>query len=202
MNDLEIRSDWPGGSLELRQSRESGAAEFVMNFPYGLDNMATISDRGQVRKEYFVSRAFRYAIENKARDISVLRGHDFNQTLGSRSAGNAKFDDTVAGFEVILELPATVEQTIAQQQFVLEFRQHLLRGVSPGFRIPPAGTVRDAVKLIPEPGNPGILIREIREAVLSEVSAVARPAYGKTGLAQRSEGLEIPDTDLEHYRWL
>ena len=142
MNDLEIRSDWPGGSLELRQSQESGAAEFVMNFPYGLDNVATISDRGRVRKEYFVSRAFRYAIENRDRDISVLKGHDFNQILGSKTAGNARFDDTVKGFEVVLELPVTAEQTLAQRQFILEFRQHLLRGISPGFRIPPRTAVR------------------------------------------------------------
>ena len=201
MNDLEIRSDWPGGSLELRQSRESGAAEFVLNFPYGLANMATISDRGQVRKEYFVSRAFRYAVENAERDISILKGHDFNQILGSKRAGNAKFDDTVKGFETVLELPPTVEQTIAQQQFVLEFRQHLLRGISPGFRIPPAGTVRDAVRLIPERGNPGVMIREIHEAVLHEVSAVARPSYGQTVIAQRSESLSAPE-DLELYRWL
>ena len=61
--------------------------------------------------------------------------------------------------------------------------------------------VRNAVREIPEPGNTSVYMREIREAVLLEVSAVARPAYGKTGIAQRDDGLYITDNE-DLYRWL
>ena len=53
----------------------------------------------------------------------------------------------------------------------------LIRGISPGFRVPPKSAVPDAEKLIPEPGNPSVMIRSLSALVLNELSLVTRPAY-------------------------
>ena len=53
----------------------------------------------------------------------------------------------------------------------------LIRGVSPGFRVPPASAVANAEELVDEPGNPDVQIRQINQAVLYELSLVTRPAY-------------------------
>ena len=58
---------------------------------------------------------------------------------------------------------------------------------SPGFRVPPQSAVPNAEELIPEPGNPGVQIRVIRQAVLYELSLVTRPAYPETIVDLRAE---------------
>ena len=183
---------WPLATLELRQQGDDGSAEVAFNFPYGDGNMAVISDRGTVRKESFTARAFAFAVNDESRAIAVLRGHDPNAVLGMRTAetaGQVRFEDTVESLRGFLSLPRLVEQTFHQEQFLRELRQGLVRGISPGFRVPPAGTVPNAVKLVPEPGNPAVMIRQINQAVLHEVSFVSRPAYSQTTVDTRAEGL-------------
>ena len=185
------------GEIEIRQI--GGRPTVSMAFPYG--RMATIADRGTVRKERFSSRAFRYAVDDPDREITVLRGHNFSDALGSKHAGNATFKDGARALEVELILPLEAEQTIAQVDTLKQIQQGLVRGISPGFRVPPTSTVPDAVSVIPEPGNPGVMIREVHEALLVEMSLVVRPAYSETTVAIRSD--HQPDADhLELYRWL
>ena len=119
-------------------------------------------------------------------------GHQLNQTLASRSAGSLTIQDTAEAvlFEATLPLPAL--QTTWQRDFVLSHEQQLIRGISPGFTVPPLGTVPNAERLIPEAGNPGVNIRSIRQAVLFEMSAVTRPAYGETVLESREESHRAP----------
>ena len=50
-------------------------------------------------------------------------------------------------------------------------------GLSPGFRVPPKGVVPNAESLRPEPGNPSVMIRQINDAVLREMSVVTSGAY-------------------------
>ena len=59
-------------------------------------------------------------------------------------------------------------------------------GVSPGFRIPPPSVVQGAEVLKPEPGNPSVMVRHIRAAVLYELSIVTRPAYADTEVELRA----------------
>ena len=90
----------------------------------------------------------------------------------------------------------------------------LIRGVSPGFRVPPKSVVPDAESFIPEPGNPGVQIRSIRQAVLYELSLVTRPAYVGSEVTLRDDdpllslfptesapAAVVPD-DSRFYRWL
>ena len=60
------------------------------------------------------------------------------------------------------------------------------RYISPGFMVPPRDILPDAEGLEPEPGNPAVQVRVIRQAVLTELSIVTRPAYSDTGVDVRA----------------
>ena len=53
--------------------------------------------------------------------------------------------------------------------------------------MPPTNVVPGAEVDIPEPGNPSVSIRVIRQAVLYELSIVSRPAYASTAVDLRAE---------------
>ena len=183
--DFETRGIYPV-ELELR----AGGRVIAGAFPYR--SMATIASRGRVRKESFSPRAFRYAVEDPAREINLLSGHDFDKPLASKRNGTLELVDTDTGLIFTAQLPPEGEWTTWQRDAVLSIRNGLFRGISPGFQVPPVSAVRKAEELIPEPGNPGVQIRQIHEAVLIEMSTVTRPAYTETTLDVRSEELAVP----------
>ena len=88
--------------------------------------------------------------------------------------------------------PPEGEQPSYMRDFLLEMRAGLVGGISPGFNVPPAAVVPGAETLMPEPGNPGVSIRNIAQAVLFELSGVTRPAYTSTELDLRASGLYAP----------
>lgn len=186
-------------TLEVRQRGRS----LVGSFPYGVT--ATRADRGRVRKERFSARAFRYAIEDEARDISLLVGHDFGQPLASRSVGSLSLSETAAGVEFTAALPPPNRQPSWMVDTVRSIEAGLIQGVSPGFKVPPLDVVPDAETFEPEPGNPGVEIRVIHQAVLFELSLVTRPAYAGTAVevrAKEREQTEKPVKDFSLYRLL
>ena len=169
-----MMSDYPifeAAELEIRQSGRSRVLHG--SFRYG--SLATIRDRGRVRKERFEPRAFRFAIENEARQIDILVGHDFGKPIASRKAGTLEIADSADAVDFEARLPddppswaIDMEKSVAAG---------LMVGLSPGFTVPPASAVPDAERLEDEPGNPGVQIRVIREAVLREFSVVTAAAY-------------------------
>ena len=171
------------GELEIRQ--RGGGRVLSGRFPYR--SMATISDRGRTRKETFSPRAFRYAVEDSQREISVLAGHDFNRPLGSKLQGSATFTDSADALTFEVVLPDEGRQPSWVRDTVLAVDAGLVRGISPGFIVPPAGVVPGAQRLIPEPGNPGVDIRVIEAAVLREMSLVTRPAYHDASAELRAD---------------
>ena len=82
-------------------------------------------------------------------------------------------------------LPDDVDQPSWVRDAVLAVRGGQLRGVSPGFQV----TSKGAERLIPEPGNPAVLIREITDATIYEYSLVSRPAYSGTTLDARQDAV-------------
>ena len=180
--------------LELRE----GGRSISGRFPYG--SMATVASRGRVRKERFSPGAFRFAIEDPAREINLLSGHDFDKPLASKRAGTLEMVDERTGVIFNATLPVEGEQPTWMRDAVLSIKNGLFRGISPGFQVPPASAVRKAEELLPEPGNPAVQIRQIHEAVLIEMSTVTRPAYQETALDVRSEEeLVVP---RKVYWWL
>ena len=174
------------GSLELRQ--EGGRPAIHGVFPYGQE--AVVSDRGRQRKERIAAHAFRFSVEDLTRDIHLLRGHSFDKPLASRRNGTLELEDRDDALEFVAALPDTALPAYMEETLRM-IEADLLNGISPGFRVPPASALAAGAvpeELIPEPGNPGVSIRQINEAVLYELSLVTRPAYQETTLDMRSEG--------------
>ena len=188
--------------LEYRQR----GRHLIGSFPYRA--VATVSDRGRTRKETISPRAFRFAVESDSHDIDLLRGHSFDSPLASKLAGSLVLVDSDAGLDFDAELPPERSWPSWMQDSVLAVRSGLIKGISPGFRVPPASAVANAEELIPERGNPGVLIRQVNEAVLYEMSLVTRASYKETTIDIRHDD---PENDLSimdrpnlerFYRWL
>ena len=199
--DLETRLAWPV-DLEIRQSGRQLSGTFFY------DRTATMRDRGRVRKERISPNAFEYAVNDPDRDITLLLGHDFNSPLATKLAGSLELESTPAALRFAATLPDEAAQTIAQVDAVKQVQQGLVRGLSPGFRVPPKTAVSNAERLEDEVGNPGVQIRVIEAAVLFELSLVSRPAYQDTEIDVRHEDIQ-PDSNapraypgLRVLRWL
>lgn len=186
---METRSIFPV-ELELETRRGGGFSAFFGSFPYR--SRATVRDRGRVRKEEFVEGAFAFALNDKTRDIHLLSGHDYGKPLASRNAGSLELTDGPDALQFRATLPPDEARPTWMEDAVKATAAGLTVGVSPGFRVPPKSVVPGAEELIPEPGNPGVSIRRIREAVLFELSLVTRPAYGDSAADVRSAG-EVAD---------
>ena len=179
-----MMSDYPvfeAAELEIRQSGRGRVLHG--SFRYG--STATIRDRGRVRKETFEPRAFRNAIEDEARQIDVLVGHDYGKPIASRKAGTLQIADGEDGVTFEAQLPDDPPSWITDAERAVA--AGLMVGLSPGFTVPPASAVPDAERLEPEPGNPGVQIRVIREAVLREFSVVTSAAYTDATVDLRAE---------------
>ena len=190
--------------LEVRQR---GDREVLSgSFPYG--RTATRADRGRVRKELFRPGALNWRLQqwealqeemaealqsaiDRARiealedaiergNIHILSGHRFDKPLGDLKAGTARIWDDRAGVHFEVDLPAEVDRPSWVDDTVRGIRSGLTTGVSPGYRIPPRSAVAEPVRLVPEPGNPDVMIREIRQANLYELAVVTRPHYAGT----------------------
>lgn len=179
--DDEARSVYPV-EVEIRQ--RGGRRTMSGRFPYG--RTATIRATGRVRKETFNPRAFRFAVEEEEREVNLLYGHDYNRPLASKLRGSLVLTDTDDALLFEADLPRDSEQPSWMRDAVLAVQAGLIGGLSPGFRVPPAAAVPGAERLVPEPGNPDVQIREISEALLFEMSLVSRPAYTETELDLRA----------------
>lgn len=200
------------------------------SFPYNRE--AVVSDRGRVRKERFRSGAFGWQIrafaelqkemaqvikssfdkarvevlreELARRNVDLLRGHDFDRPLASMIGGGLKVEDSRDALRFEADLPENPPSWVEDTKKAVE--AGLIRGVSPGFRVPPASAVANAEEFIDEPGNPGVQIRQINQAVLYELSLVTRPAYSASEVDVRSDFApgEVPAArdDWEAARWL
>ena len=197
MTAIEQRAVWPVEDLEIRQ--RDGGRTLSGRFPYR--SRATVRDRGRVRKESFASRAFAFAVEDEAREIHLLSGHSFDRPLASKRAGTLTLEDRNDALVFTADLPDEAAQPSWMRDTVMAMRAGLIGGISPGFAVPPASVVPGAERLIPEPGNPGVQIREISQAVLHELSLVTRPAYPETEIDLRAESL-VPRQARRLPRWL
>ena len=206
--------------------------------------MATISDRGRVRKETIRGRAFGWQLrefakvqaelnatlaelldeaaegrsadddlelrqvnepervsalrqELERRNDHILSGHSFDRPLGSLLAGNARVTDGDDAVRFEVDLPDEARQPSWVRDAVLAIEGGLAVGISPGFRVPPANVIPNAEALEPEPGNPGVSVRVINQAVLIELSVVTRPAYAETAVDVRADEIELKGLHFE-----
>ena len=221
--ELEQRAIYDG-VLEIRAKGTSGSRTIYGTFPY--NKLATLRNRGKVRKEMLMSHAFRWSVDQierikkeinnllqstithvekerilealqqelQRRNIHILSGHSFDKVLGSALLGAAFFDDE-ENFSFEVPLPEESKMPTYMQDTVKQIEAGLLGGISPGFLPVPKEVKPDAETLEPEPGNPSVYVRKIKEAVLVEMSLVTRPAYSETSLNVRAEDFIQEDWD-------
>ena len=184
------------GSIEVRR-RGGGGRTLTGSFPYS--KLAVRADSGRVRKERFCCSRLLFRPQGETRGPSTL-GPRVLQASGLRRAGSLRLSDSAKALSFEATIPATAEQPTWIRDTVMALDAGLVGGISPGFRVPP---INGAEVLIPEPGNEGVMIREIREAVLFELSLVTRPAYGDTTVSRREAEAVYPEPDPEEEeRWL
>ncbi|CAM3376675.1 hypothetical protein SAMN04488021_106123 [Paracoccus aminovorans] len=155
------------GALELRS--EGGATRLRAMFPYGAE-----TELAAGRYEVIAARAFAGRIE-WGEDIHLLAGHDFNRPLASRAAGTLQLRDT----DSALQIEATIDgQTSWPRDFLAAHASGLIRGLSPGFRVPRGGERIER--------RAAGTLRTVTAADLFEVSAVTRPAYSQAQIEARA----------------
>ena len=165
------------GHLEVR-ARGSGRV-LSGRFPYG--RTATVRAGGRVRKERFAPGALAWQVV----EFEKL------QAQAAKAVGkavDAALEDALERRNTFLLVGHSYDRSLADMSWVrdavLAVEAGQLRGISPGFQVPAA---KGGERLIPEPGNPGVMIREITDAVAFEYSLVARPAYSGTDVDARAE---------------
>ena len=202
-------SDFPifDGSFEIR-ARGSGRV-LSGRFPY--NRTATVRSSGRARKERFKSGSLRWQVrefdkvqaelgamvegtadkvqrelledELERRNTFMLVGHSYDRAIADMRSGTLTVKHTAAAVEIEAALPDGDKMPSWVRDAVLAVEGGQLRGISPGFQVPAKGGER----LVPEPGNPGVMIREIEDAVAFEYSLVARPAYSGTDVDARAD---------------
>ena len=195
------------GALEIR-ARGSGRV-LSGRFPYG--RTATVRSTGRARKERFAPGSMQWQTrefervqselaamvkdtadtvrlelledELEKRNTFLLVGHSYDRNLADMISGTLAVKHTAKAVELEAALPDPDKMPSWVRDAVLAVEAGQLRGISPGFTVPAKG----AERLIPEPGNPGVMIREITDAVAFEYSLVARPAYSGTDVDARAD---------------
>lgn len=166
----------PAYALQGLEVREKGKSPVIRGlFPYR--ELAVMADRGKVRKETIEPEAFSFSIKAPEREINLLVGHSFDKPVASKLNGTLEFNDTEEFLEFFAMIPPGLERATHITDLLIMLAQGLIKGISPGFRVPPKDVVPDAESLIPEPGNPSVFIRVLRQLLLYELSLVTRPAY-------------------------
>ena len=206
--------------LEVR-ARGGGPGSLFGSFKYSTGpgrGMATVKDRGKVRKERIAGDAFGWQLDQfselqkemaqviedavdearlevlrqelERRNVHVLSGHSYDKPLGSLKSG-AKIISTKKSLEFEVDLPAEADRPSYMRDTVRMIRAGLAGGVSPGFRVPPKSAVADAETFEDEPRT-GVKVRVINAAVLHELSIVTRPAYTETEIDVRAFDIARP----------
>ncbi len=174
--------------LEVR-AESDGTRVITGSFPY--NSLATLSDGGRnggrPRKERFKSHAFRHSVQSEEQDVALLFGHDFDKILASQKSESLTLTDTPEALTFEARVSPEVADTSHGKDALALIGAGLAVGISPGFRIPPQRTVPDAVEMTEEDPSEGLaIIRNIHQAILYELSIVARPAYDDSQLEARS----------------
>ena len=200
------------GTLELRASGRRLGGRFPYSQKSG-DRMATIGNRGRVRKERIGPDAFGWQIREfqklqdelaqvidgavdearvqvlrqaiERRNIHVLAGHSYDRPMGDMLRSGARVTSTREALEFEIELPDESNQPSYMRDTVAMIRSGLIGGISPGFRVPPRAVVPNGERLEAEPGNAAVQVRVIENAILYELSIVTRPVYSETEIDVR-----------------
>lgn len=204
--------------LEIRQGPGENP---VLSATFPLNKTATISSTGRVRKEKFSSGSMSWQVREfqklqaemsqvlargiddfmgkrrfdelddalNKRNSHLLVGHDFNRPIADMRTGNLHIEHTPDTVYLRADLPLVEDQPSWVVDAVKGVRGGQMNSVSPGFNVTNKGSSR----LVPEDGNPGVMIRQIEDSTVYEYSIVSRPTYPGTTIDTRDDDpLVIP----------
>ena len=138
---METRAIYEVSNLEVRQ--QGGRPRIFGAFPY--NGLAIISATGTVRKESVLSGAFDYTLADPDQEVNLLFGHSFDKPLASRLGGSLVLKDTEDFLTFIATIPEGAERATHVTDALVMLASGLIKGISPGFRVPPASTVPNAL---------------------------------------------------------
>ena len=184
-------------ALEVRR-KSDGSFRVSGRFPY--QKTTTLSDGGRnggrPRKEKFAPLAFSFRVEKPDEEIYLLSGHDWNRPLASKLTGGLQLKDARDALTFTATISPEVAETSHGRDAIALLSSGLSVGLSPGFRVPPPRAVPDAEEIEQEPddgtldenGDPrrGALIRNVKAALLYELSIVTRQQYAEASVEARS----------------
>ena len=140
------------------------------------------SSSGRKRKQRVEPGAFKFALEDPDREISLLLGRNYDQPLASRLAGSLKLEDTREALRFDVD-------TLPDTSYVRNYRELVssgaaLFGVDALFQIPPRDVVPNAVEIVPDTENPAVEVEVVSEAVLTALAVVSRQPRGNPGAVE------------------
>ena len=180
---VKINGQWVYVDPEFLATLEAG--DVPARMPEPAAQPATIRDRGEKpRKRGIVRGAFSYVLQDRTREIALMLGRDHARTLATRSSGALKLTDDPDALRFAAEVNPDVAWVA---DFLLALRSEMHKAyVTPMYRIPPAATVPDAVRIVKEPDSMGgAEIEVVQEAVLTGLSLDVRAGPGKTPIEIR-----------------
>ena len=129
------------------------------------------------------------AVRDRAREVQLLAGRNYDQPLASLRTGTLKLEDgpEALRFEVD-ELPATSYAADLRAGMDGKAADY---GVDVLYSIPPADVVPDAVEIVTEPGT-GVEVEVINRAVLQALSVVSRAPRGNGGRVEKRARIVTP----------
>ena len=153
------------------------------------DSDIHISDSGKVRKQRFRPGAFKYAIEQPDREITLTIG-DGSRQLASKQAGSLKLTDTPQALKFeVKQLPKT---SYAKDFLALLRAGSVTPAVIPIFSRTPRSISKDADYDEEERGNPGVFRRVFNSVLLTGLSILLRGPRGRPGVIQSIFGRRPP----------
>lgn len=127
---------------------------------YNYGRLHVTSASGKTRKTRLQKGALDYALDDADREISLNMGSSLDSTLGTRSSGTLAVRKTADGLAVSV---ARLPETQAAADLVGLQEAGIALHVRPRYQL---DGVPNAYKDVPEPGNPGVLVREVSNALL------------------------------------
>ena len=130
-------------------------------------------------------------------------GHDFGKPIASRQSGTLSIVDSAEAVTFEATLPDEALAPSWVKDVVLAIQGGTMVGLSPGFRVPPKSAVPNAEQLVPEEGNPGVMIRQVNDAVLREMSVVTAGVFDDAMVELRAEDVDAATFNpWSVYQWL
>ena len=148
-------------------------------FSWQLERFSELQEELQESIAEAIEGAAAEAVRDRAREVQLLAGRNYDQPLASLRTGTLRLEDSDEALRFsVEELPATSYATdlrAGMDSGAADFGVDLL------YSIPP---VSDAVEIVTEPGT-GVEIEVVQKGILQAIAVVSRAPRGNGGLVER-----------------